>query len=603
MVKDFYPKQYDHYNNTYKAIYRTDMPWNQNYAGRLYRESEKNNIVGLDLMDMQGNQTWISNASANSTKYRQESSSAIMQTNAVDALLNYTRDMEYFAAYAVPVRNINRMFSDEAVKATISEKFGKDINRYINDQITKIANKGAKHQKSAGLINFFNNTFLLSRLGLNPTLVLKQMTSFVTYGNDIGYNNWLLQAGKTGWSGISGDMKEIMDNSVVLQDRYGAPITRVLETYQDEGFKKLDGQNDAINKYFNKENQNTLVKALMAFTMAGDKGAIMLGGLPNYRYYKEQFKKQNPNATEQEAIDHAIVKFEADTLRIQQSYDLQDKDYWQTSNAFARAFNMFLTTPKQYLRREIIAARNFSRLVRSGGKQGKGTVWQNARTLFVYHSVMPMFFQYVSMGLPGLFRDRRDEDLQELGIAALMGNINALFIIGDLVEMAVDRATGKPWGSQAPSIPIFEQAARLNVLKDRADKTKNPIKKAEYEMKYYLELSTLVGIPAPQLMRMGKNYSELATGDVNGFGDALMKAFNFSEFAQEGRKVREATPKPATMTMAEMKKYLPEEYAEIMREQEEYEYENADEIEELELEKDEAKREYEEAMREMYLDN
>lgn len=602
MVKEFYPQQYEHYNNTYKAIYRTDMPWNQFYAGRLYRASETD-IVGLDLMDMQGNQTWISNANAASTKSRQESSSAIMQTNAVDALLNYTRDMEYFAAYAIPVRNINKMFSDKAVKAVISEKFGKDINRYINDQITKIANKGAKHQKSAGLINFFNNTFLLSRLGLNPTLVLKQMTSFVTYGNDIGYDNWLIQAGKTGWTGISNDMKEIMENSVVLQDRYGAPITRVLETYQDEGFKKLDGQNDAINKYFNKENQTILVRALMAFTMAGDKGAIMLGGMPNYRYYKEQFKKENPNATNQEAIDYAIVKFEADTLRTQQSYDLQDKDYWQTSNAFARAFNMFLTTPKQYLRREIIAARNLRRLVRSGGKQGKGSVWQNGRTLFVYHAIMPMFFQYVSMGLPGLFRDRRDEDLQELGIAALMGNINALFIIGDLVEMSVDQATGKPWGSQAPSIPIFEQAARLNVLKDRADKTKDPIKKAEYEMKYYLELSTLVGIPAPQLMRMGKNFTDLATGDVDDFGDALMKAFNFSEFAQEGRKVREAKPKPATMTMAEMKKYLPEEYAEIMREQEEYEYDNSYEIEQMELEKDEAKREYDEAMREMYPDN
>ena len=602
MVKEFYPQQYEHYNNTYKAIYRTDMPWNQFYAGRLYRASETD-IVGLDLMDLQGNQTWISNANAASTKSRQESSSAIMQTNAVDALLNYTRDMEYFAAYAVPVRNINKMFSDKAVKAVISEKFGKDINRYINDQITKIANKGAKHQKSAGLINFFNNTFLLSRLGLNPTLVLKQMTSFVTYGNDIGYNNWLAQAGKTGWTGISNDMKEIMENSVVLQDRYGAPITRVLETYQDEGFKKLDGQNDAINKYFNKENQTTLVRALMAFTMAGDKGAIMLGGMPNYRYYKEQFKKENPNATNQEAIDYAIVKFEADTLRTQQSYDLQDKDYWQTSNAFARAFNMFLTTPKQYLRREIIAARNLRRLVRSGGKQGKGSVWQNGRTLFVYHAIMPMFFQYVSMGLPGLFRDRRDEDLQELGIAALMGNINALFIIGDLVEMSVDQATGKPWGSQAPSIPIFEQAARLNVLKDRADKTKNPIKKAEYEMKYYLELSTMVGIPAPQLMRMGKNFTDLATGDVDDFGDALMKAFNFSEFAQEGRKTRETKPKPATMTMAEIKKYRPEEYEEIMREREEYEYENAYEIEQMELEKDEAKREYDEAMREMYPDN
>ena len=187
------------------------MPWNQNYAGRLYRASETD-IVGLDLMDMQGNQTWISNANSASTKSRQESSSAIMQTNAVDALLNYTRDMEYFAAYAIPVRNINKMFSDKAVKSVISEKFGKDINRYINDQITKIANKGAKHQKDAGIINFFNNTFLLSRLGLNPTLVLKQMTSFVTYGNDIGYNNWLLQAGKTGWSGITCEVNTMHGN-------------------------------------------------------------------------------------------------------------------------------------------------------------------------------------------------------------------------------------------------------------------------------------------------------------------------------------------------------------------------------------------------------
>tara|TARA_R110000787_G_scaffold60051_4_gene136201 strand:- start:13259 stop:16513 length:3255 start_codon:yes stop_codon:yes gene_type:complete len=603
MVREFYPKQYEHYNNTYKEIYRTDMPWNQFYAGRLYRESEKNNLVGLDLMDMEGNQTWISNANANSTKSRQESSSEIMQTNAVDALLNYTRDMEYFAAYAIPIRNINKMFSDKAVKSIISEKFGNDINRYINDQITKIANKGAKHQNRAGLINFFNNTFLLSRLGLNPTLILKQMTSFVTYGNDIGYNNWLAQAGKTGWSGISRDMREILDNSIVLQDRYGAPITRVLETYQDEGFKKLDGQNNVISKHFNKENQNTLVKALMAFTMAGDKGAIMLGGMPNYRHYKAEFKKQNPNATNQEAIDYAIVKFEADTLRTQQSYDLQDKDYYQTSGAFLRAFNMFLTTPKQYLRREIIAARNLRRIASSGGKQGKGTVWQNARTLFVYHAIMPMFFQYVSMGLPGIFRDRRDDDLQELGMAALLGNLNALFIVGDLIEMSIDHTTGKPWGNIAPSIPILEQAARLNVLKTRADATKDPVKKAEYEMKYYLELSTLVGAPTPQLARMSKNYTELATGDVDGFGDAMIKLFNFSEFAQHGQKVRKAKIRPATMTQAEMKKYLPEEYAELMREKEEYEYENADEIEQLELEKDEAKREYDEAMREMYLDN
>ena len=124
--------------------------------------------------------------------------------------------------------------------------------------------------------------------------------------------------------------------------------------------------------------------------MAGDKGAILIGGLPNYRFYKQQALDRG--LTEQEAIDEAIVKFENDTLRTQQSYDLQDKDYFQTKGAFYRAFNMFLTTPKQYFRREIIALENYYRLAASKGKQGKGTLWQNARSVWVYHFVMPLSF-------------------------------------------------------------------------------------------------------------------------------------------------------------------------------------------------------------------
>ena len=36
------------------------------------------------------------------------------------------------------------------------------------------------------------------------------------------------------------------------------------------------------------------------------------------------------------------------------------------------------------------------------------------------------------MGMPGVFRDRREDDLKEIGISAMLGNLNALFILGDL---------------------------------------------------------------------------------------------------------------------------------------------------------------------------
>ena len=104
-------------------------------------------------------------------------------------------------------------------------------------------------------------------------------------------------------------------------------------------------------------------RALMITTRKGDKFAIMLGGMPNYLYYKDQYRKQNPTATEQEVIDYAIKKFERDTKQTQQSSDIQDRDYYQTGDGFSRAFNMFLTTPKQYLRKEIVALRNLRKIM------------------------------------------------------------------------------------------------------------------------------------------------------------------------------------------------------------------------------------------------
>ena len=595
LIEEYYPSQYEHYNKTYKEQYRTEMPWNQYYAGRLYRQ-DADNAEGLDLLPGSDNRSWISNVSAASSKARSENTSAIMKTDGIDALLNYTRDMEYFAAYAIPVKNIHKIFSDDAIKKVIEEKFGKDINTYINDAITKIANQGVRNQTQVKFINFFNSTFLLSRLGLNPTLTLKQLTSAVTYGNDIGYDNWIKMAASTGIKGIRQDIREILDNSVVLQDRYGRPLTRVIETYAESRFEKING--DLLSQIgLTKQNQNSLTNILMATTMAGDKGAILIGGLPNYRFYKAQALKDGKS--EEEAIEIAIVKFENDTLRTQQSYDLQDKDYFQTGNAFSRAFNMFLTTPKQYFRREIIGMRNFVRLARSGGKQGKGTLWQNARSVFVYHVVMPAFFQWVSMGLPGVFRDRREDDKWEIGLSMMLGNLNALFILGDIAEGLVDTlGMGKPWGTTASSIPILEQAASINLLLKRWQDTKNPLKKSEYMYKLMAEAATLVGVPAPQLRRFVENYSQLLESDDP--GEALLRLFNFSEYVQKGPPPKkEKRKKKVKLTQKELRTYYPEFYQEQQRAKEEYEIEYAEEIREAQLLKEEQKRMREEYLREI----
>ena len=564
MIGEYYPESYDHYNNTYKEIYRTDMPWNQFYAGRVYRQNE-NEAEGLDLLA--DSQSWITNVGSASSKARIANTNPINKTDGVDALLNYTKDMEYFAAYAVPIRNINKIFQSPLIKETIKDKFGPQIWNYINDNITKIANKGIQAQNQTAIINAFNNTFLLSRLGLNPTLILKQMTSFVTYGNDIGYINWVKNAAMSTVKART-LVKEVLNNSVVLQDRYGQSITRTVENYSDDKFERMNG--GLLQQFgLTNEKQDKISKVLMWTTMAGDKGAILVGGVPNYLYYKNKFKKANPNATEQEAIDHAIIKFEADTLRTQQSYDLQDKDYFQTKGALVRAFNMFLTTPKQYFRREIISARNMYRIIKSGGKQGKGVLKDNgeldywrslgksARSFAVYHVVMPVLFQWVSQGLPGLLRGADDEDKAELAAAGIMGNINALFIVGKIANSIVEASLGKPWVGTPSTIPVLGQTALLAKLYTDIGKTTDPVKREEKVNKFMAEALAITGIPAGQLRKMMKNFSTI--GDSKDLGSFILKLFNFSEYAQ-GNKGGKQGRGLFDLTQAEMKKYKPEMY-------------------------------------------
>jgi len=348
-VEVYYPSVYEYYNSIYRQIYRTNMPFNRYYAGPLYREGTEQEPI-----DLLGNMTTFNTSvGSTSTKFRVNDSTPLEARSVVNTMLNYTRDMEYFAAYSLPVRSIHKIFHNKFVEDAIIDIHGARFNKLIKDAIEKIATRGVNKSfmDSSGFFNFANTVFLVSRLGLNPAIALKQLTSIPTYANDIGPLNWIKYSVKNKGEQIK-LWKEVRDNSVYMKDRKNDGILKVIEAYNPEAY---------INFVPDKDTKNWTVDFLMAMIKRADRTAIMLGGLPNYSYYKAQFKKNNPNATEQEAIDYAIIKFEKDTKRTQQSTDLQDKDIYQNRSPIYRMFNMFLTTPKQYLRKEIQATRSLYR--------------------------------------------------------------------------------------------------------------------------------------------------------------------------------------------------------------------------------------------------
>ncbi len=565
-VNEYFPRLYNHYNEVYKKIYKTDMPWNEFYAGRIYRENTTEEVLDL-LGDSSINQTSVGGSS---TKARINNTNPIQAMDGTDALFTYLSDMEFFAAYAENVRDINRIFTNSYIKAAIKSNHGDALYNLIQDKIKNIANRGIRNPQQTKFINAMNNIFVTTRIALSPVIFLKQLTSFISYASDIGYADYIKYAVKNK-AEMMKVFKEISKNSVYMQDRGAVNISQVLESYSDASMKE----------FVPTPTKDFFVNAMMWFVRTGDAGAIYLGGMPLYSYHKAEFKKKNPKATEQEAIDYAVIQFEKSTKRTQQSYDIQDKDFFQTGDAIVRGLNAFMTTPKQYLRKEIQAIRNIGRKISAKDlKAGKGTLAENLRVFSMYHLIMPAFFQWVSAGLPGALRSWEDEDDQDMLRAALIGNLNALFIVGEVVAKIGDYATGKPWAADVgKNVGLLELTRSIIKKVQRAEKLKDPEKKAEAQMKLYAEMLTLLRVPAPQLLRFKKNM-EAVTKEGMDSGELILRLLNYSDYQIKSGGKKKGSKKKE-MTKTEFKKAFPDLYDEL------YNSEANEEMKALEKELDE----------------
>ena len=151
---------------------------------------------------------------------------------------------------------------------------------------------------------------------------------------------------------------------------------------------------------------------------------------------------------------------------------------------------------------------------------------------------MPTIFQYVALGFPGLLRPLRDEDEEDLLRAAILGNLNALFVLGEMVVMTGDLLTGKPWAGDTRTVGILEIASGIVQKIARANKLKDQKKKDEAMLNIYMELGTVTGLPLPTIKKNLENYMELDGGDED-----LLRVLGYSKYVIEGPESKKAKSK------------------------------------------------------------
>jgi hypothetical protein len=209
-VDEFFPMVYPVFNEAYLKVYKTDMPWNEFYAGPLMHKNQV--IQDLDLLAGKGSNTVVT---ANSSKYRVQTKDPIKQgVDGTANLMFYIEEMNHLAGMAEPINYINKLLLNPKMAATIEAIYGSDVLQGVKLSIQRVANKG-KVNNGARFVNFMNTAFITSRLGLNPVVMIKQLTSFFTYASDIGYANWVRYAAVNTVQ-MRKIFKEIKANSVYM---------------------------------------------------------------------------------------------------------------------------------------------------------------------------------------------------------------------------------------------------------------------------------------------------------------------------------------------------------------------------------------------------
>jgi len=538
-VNEFFPAAYERYNEIYKTIYRTNMGSYKNYAGSIVREGSDQDA---DMMNMDSN-SFSTQMGTNSMKIRIQNKKAILTLSGDNALQRYIDEMEYFRAYAENVRDITKMYNNEEVRAAIVATSSEDTYNVLKNQIDKVINRNkARLGSEHAVFSVTTSMFALSKLGFSPVIMLKQMTSALAFADYIGYKNWNRYAVKELKNGVgvwNKTWQEMYDASAQLQDRYNRnDFVEVLESYTPARADEVLGTSKFDKSY------NKVMNFMMYLVKTGDKGGVM-GSIPVYSYYKDQFKKKNPKATNEQVVNFAIRKTIPQIMSTQQSKDVANKDEFSTSSALMRTFSLFTSSARALLRKETYALRELYRKMyklavtgdlQAAKQEGKGSVKDNLRTFMSYHFAIPMLFQWVGLGLPGLAQDWDEDDTEQMGWAALLGNINSVFVLGDLVYSASQLAQGKPWGARLRNLPFFSQMESLGENYLKYQQSTKAETKAKYQQKMRTDVMELFGIPARNMSKGWSNLQKLSTGEYDDIGELVLRLLNYSDYQIEGQK-------------------------------------------------------------------
>jgi len=492
---EWYQKYYETINAVYKEIYGVNLPNNPLYSP-ISRAGFESTEAGIGEFIKE--QPFRANATSQGPlKSRTANVYPLAFRGDLEVMQSHITEMEHFKAWANKIRDLNAVFGDPDVRAAIRINFGKKIDQAIQDYIKLFARDGADMGRAISFLDGIRTRYARASLIGKPVLLVKQLTSVVAFADSIPAAYWAKEFLKV-WQ--LPKALRTLNSSIMMQHRweYSAVERDIKDALRSQEYRHFK----AKPSFFN---------ALGVFIKVGDYGAIVAGGYPVYKYHYDKLRAKN--VSKEDAHEQAIKIFESIAQNTQQSSDLDQLSLFQQAGSLAKLFSMYMTSPNQYLRKEIGAIRNYlagmapkdfvtsPKKVWKGGRIG---LPQLTKTILIYHIILPMLFQWVS--------DRFTWDEDEQKRAMILGPLNGYFILKDALDFLVREALGlRSYGMELPIMGIPKDLKKAMKLIDIDELDAEALLRAIRGLAG--AVGSVTGTPAKQAVDVATGFSDTLSGD------------------------------------------------------------------------------------------
>lgn len=486
---NFYNSYYDGVNEVYGDIYGVDLPQNEQYSPIKREGIARDESAGFGefLQEMSVRKA----VTSGSLKSRVRNIKPLQKQSDVATLEQHIAEMEHFKSWAQKVRDLRAVFGNPRTRTAIIREHGKGMLAMVDNFLNDFTRGGVELASRLSWLDKIRGNFSRAVLGIKPSIGIKQLTSFIAYADVIPVADF----GK----GVIDFWRNPMQNIKTLKE---SEMMKVRGKFMERDIRTAM-RSDAYASFRKKP---SFLNSLMLNIQIGDQGAIYVGGWSVYKYNLKQGKSHA----------EALRTFEKVTSNTQQSADLDKLSYWQRGGSFAKLFTMFKSAPNQFFRKELGAIRNVVHR-RISAKQA-------AKTILIFHFLLPMFFQWVS----DWFRWDPDEQKR----AAILGPFNGIFIVGEgldyLIRLGLDMKT---WDAEIPLYSISDDIGKSVKLIGDDDITTEDIFNAIRGL--LGATGAITGKPLKQVVDMGSGVKDVLFGE---YGKGLGKFLGWSPYAVEEKK-------------------------------------------------------------------